>query len=86
MKTDRGTRGQPIEVHRDGAVEGKAQSVIAIAPIFDEGDIRMALGSCSGHRAMIPPLSGLGAHCVVFAKPNKHPATGWMLNIWPTSY
>ena len=33
---------------------GQAQNVIAVALIFDEGDIRIGFSSGGGHRAMIP--------------------------------
>jgi hypothetical protein len=54
LKTDRGARVQAIEVHRDGAIHGKAQSIITIPPVFDKGNIRMTLGGGCGHEVMIP--------------------------------
>ena len=57
LKANGGACVQSIEVQRDGTVHGETQSVITIAPIFDEGDIWVGLGGGSGHRAMIPPLA-----------------------------
>jgi hypothetical protein len=52
LKADRRPSEKAIEIHRDGPVQGQTQRVIAVTPIFDEGDIGRGLGS--GHGVMIP--------------------------------
>ena len=54
LKADRCPRGQAVEVHGDRSVHGEAQGIIAVAPVFNEGDIRVSLGSKGSHDGMIP--------------------------------
>ena len=48
VKCHTGAGEESIQVHRDGAVDGKPHCVIAISPVFNEGDIgiRLSSGSC----------------------------------------
>src|SRR5574341_265854 len=55
LEADRRAREQSGEVYGDRAVGRQAQRVIAIAPIFDEGDIGMALGGGRCHGPSLSP-------------------------------
>ena len=46
VKVDGGLCFHAAEVHGYGTIERQAQGVIAIAPVLDEGDVRM--GDCGG--------------------------------------
>ena len=53
LKADRGARVQAIEVHRNRAVGRQAQGIIPIAPVLDEGDVRMGLRGGAVHAASL---------------------------------
>jgi hypothetical protein len=47
LKTYRGAREKPIQVHRDGSIHRQAQLIIAISPVFDECDVSASDTGCS---------------------------------------
>jgi hypothetical protein len=49
LKADRCTRMQAIQVHGDRTVGRETEGVIAVAPVFDERDIREGLGGRCTH-------------------------------------
>ena len=53
LKTNRRPREQSIYVHRDGAGGEQVQSIITIAPVFDERNIWIGEGGSGGHIDMI---------------------------------
>ena len=59
LKADRRAREQSIQIHRDGSIHRNAQFIVAIAPVFNERDIREGLSGGCGHEVMIPPLQRL---------------------------
>jgi hypothetical protein len=54
LEADCGLSEQPIQVHRDGPIHGDTQSIVAVAPIFNESYIREGLSGSCGHGVMIP--------------------------------
>ena len=53
LEADRGARVQPVQVHGDGAVGGKAQRLIPVAPVLNEGDVGMRLRRGGPHAASL---------------------------------
>ena len=47
----------PAEVHGDRTVERQAQGVVAIAPVFNEGDVGMGDGGKFGLHAVLSALN-----------------------------
>jgi hypothetical protein len=41
IKCDRGTCVEAVKIHAERTGDGEAEGVIAVAPVFDEGDIRI---------------------------------------------
>ena len=68
LKTDRRAREESIQIHRDGTVHGQTQDIIAVAPIFDEGNVWMSEGGGSGHDLILSGRVGSnGFHLTIMA-------------------
>ncbi len=54
IKGHLGASVEPVQVHGDGSVGGEAEEIVAVAPVLDKGDVRMALSDGRWHAASLP--------------------------------